>query len=179
MSAAHAASVSTGPRTPVGKAISSQNARKHGLTSASPFIPEDRREAYDALESDLRNELEPIGTSQELAFRTVLANAWNLLRIEKMEAEAQDLDQLLKLQRYRTAAERGAQRARNELAKQQTDQYIQEQLPLPAPGVPPLADPREIAKRTHARPYSEDLQRRVDAIVDRIVAHRDAQKPAA
>jgi hypothetical protein len=41
------ARLSTGPSTPEGKARSSQNARKHGLTAAQFVIAAEDREAFD------------------------------------------------------------------------------------------------------------------------------------
>ena len=41
------ASLSTGPRTPEGKARASQNARKHGLTAAQLFIAADDRPEFE------------------------------------------------------------------------------------------------------------------------------------
>lgn len=111
----------TGPRTPEGKARSSQNARKHGLTSATPFIAPEDRPAYDELEAAMRHEANPSGVFQEIAFLAALANAWNLQRITRLEAQSNDTQELARLQRYRTAAERGHYRAIKELATQQSD----------------------------------------------------------
>lgn len=150
-STSNAASTATGPRTPEGKAISSQNARKHGLTSAAPHVPAEERPDFDAFEAALRLELLPANTTQEIAFRQILANAWNLERITRFELAATDLNEILKLQRYRTSAERGYQRALNELRKQQTDTVLMLHYRNLRVDMPPLADPGILAKRTHAK----------------------------
>ena len=109
----------TGPRTPEGKARSAQNARKHGLTSASPFIAPEDRPAYDELEASLRDETKAFGALEEIPFQAALANAWNLRRLTRFEAECADMKELIKLQRYRASAERCYYRAIKEIATQQ------------------------------------------------------------
>ena len=42
------AALSTGPKTPEGKAASSKNALKHGLTAVEVLLPNEDRDAYDA-----------------------------------------------------------------------------------------------------------------------------------
>jgi len=49
---------STGPRTPEGKAISSQNALKHGLCARDVVLKDDQeREEFAKLQTDLAAEL--------------------------------------------------------------------------------------------------------------------------
>src|SRR5882757_2709135 len=43
------AAKSTGPKTPEGKAASSRNALKHGLTATEVLLPNENRDAYNAL----------------------------------------------------------------------------------------------------------------------------------
>ena len=81
------ARLSTGPRTGDGKARSSQNARKHGLTAAQLVIaPEDRQE-FDELLAQLQTEIRPQGALQQILFDRLAASAWNLNRIRGMEAD--------------------------------------------------------------------------------------------
>ncbi|MHC4795738.1 MAG: hypothetical protein ACYTF1_03755, partial [Planctomycetota bacterium] len=61
---------STGPKTPEGKARSSQNALKHGLLARQILIndddPNEKTEDFDQLLSDLVDELQPDGRIQSL-----------------------------------------------------------------------------------------------------------------
>src|SRR6266404_8260539 len=49
--------LSTGPRTDEGKARSSQNARKHGLTSAEIVLAFEDREEFEELQSQLQDDI--------------------------------------------------------------------------------------------------------------------------
>ena len=55
------ARLSTGPRTDEGKARSSQNARKHGLTAAQFVIAAEDRQEFDELLAQLQTEIRPQG----------------------------------------------------------------------------------------------------------------------
>ena len=69
---------STGPRTDEGKAKSSQNARKHGLTSAKPSVPDDLRPRFEEMVEDYMNEIAPVGTVEETLMGQFITAAWNL-----------------------------------------------------------------------------------------------------
>jgi hypothetical protein len=59
---------SRGPKTPGGKALSSQNALKHGLRAQQCVVlPGERASAFDALKAAL---LEELGKREKLAKRT-------------------------------------------------------------------------------------------------------------
>src|SRR5215472_11022691 len=77
---------STGPTSPEGKARSSQNALKHGLTAAKPVIPPDKQEEYNALQTSLRHECDPQGALEELAFDQLVFAAWKQQVIRHYEA---------------------------------------------------------------------------------------------
>ena len=55
------AALSTGPRTPEGKAISRANALKHGLTGAGVVLPEEDAAAVEELARAFQEELDPTG----------------------------------------------------------------------------------------------------------------------
>ena len=76
---------STGPRTPEGKAISSQNALKHGLTARDIVIKDDEHQDFAALQTDLANDLKPEGALEQLVFNRLLRAAWDLRRVERLE----------------------------------------------------------------------------------------------
>ena len=75
----------TGPVTPEGKANSSHNATRHGLTAMHPVVTETDRPEFEALQAHLRFSLAPTGFLQELAYSRILISAWNMQRVLKLE----------------------------------------------------------------------------------------------
>jgi hypothetical protein len=75
----------TGPRTEAGKAASSKNAMRHGLTSMKPVVTEADRPEFEALEAHLRFSLAPTGFLQELTYSRILISGWNMQRVLKLE----------------------------------------------------------------------------------------------
>ena len=75
----------TGPVTPEGKANSSRNAMRHGLTAMKPVVTETDRPEFEALEAHLRFSLAPTGFLQELTYSRILISAWNMQRVLKLE----------------------------------------------------------------------------------------------
>jgi hypothetical protein len=156
------AQYSTGPRTPEGKTRSSQNASKHGLTAREVIITPGEQEEFDDLLANYQADVKPQGAIQQTLFNQLVAAAWNLRRIGRMEAELcaessyQDLlanhdlqNQLDRLARHHTRIERCFHRCLKELKTLQTNAVIQSSLPAPLrKNVPPLSSANEIAKRT-------------------------------
>jgi len=164
------AQLSTGPRTATGKAQSAQNARKHGLTAAEILIPFEDREEFEALRSDYETEIAPRGTLQQTMLDELVASAWNLLRIRRMETElcsnAKSYSELLdnteiqtkldRLARHKTRIERTFHRCLRELKALQTSDAIAPTLKHTL-FLPPLAVATEIArisKRTQTTPVA-------------------------
>jgi hypothetical protein len=160
------ARLSTGPRTPEGKARSSENARKHGLTAKDLLIGAEDREAFDEMLAGLQNDVAPQGALQQTIFDELVASAWNLRRIRRMETDlcagaATYLDllnnheiqtKLDRLARHKSRIERTFHRSLKELKALQTSDAIRALIPREiAETAPPLASPSEIAKRTQAR----------------------------
>jgi hypothetical protein len=153
---------STGPRTPEGKTRSSQNASKHGLTAREVIIAAGEQEEFDDLLADFQADVKPQGAIQQTLFNQLVAAAWNLRRIGRMESELcgeasyQDLlanhdlqNQLDRLARHQTRIERSFHRSLKELKALQTNAVLQSSLPAPLrKNVPPLSSANEIAKRT-------------------------------
>jgi hypothetical protein len=119
---------STGPRTPEGKAAVSQNANRHNLTGRLQ-IREDEKDAFHEFETQHKNQLQPAGALEITIFEQMIAAAWNLRRIEAMEADtfaqgplANEIiaRQLDRLARYRGQHERAFYRALRELKALQT-----------------------------------------------------------
>jgi hypothetical protein len=74
-----------GPTSPEGKAASSRNALKHGLTSLHPIVTDEDRPDYEALHDNLFGSLQPVGHLQEHTFQRLVNAAWNMQRCLKLE----------------------------------------------------------------------------------------------
>jgi len=159
------ARLSTGPRTAEGKARSAQNACKHGLTAAQLIIGAEDREEFDEFLAQLQTDICPQGAIQQILFDQLVASAWNLRRIRRMETEltasAESYLDILddpaltakldRLARHETRIERSFHRSLRELKSLQTDAALALTLPLAfVQRVPPLASNIQIAKRTQA-----------------------------
>ena len=78
---------STGPRTPEGKASSSQNRLAHGLCSSTLLIRGESQADFDALQSEIVAAYRP-GTPEEQMLTDQLAEAqWRLNRARRVEAK--------------------------------------------------------------------------------------------
>src|SRR2546421_9044251 len=84
----------TGPRTPEGKARSSMNALKHGLTAKTPLIPGEDADEFRQFVWDMVQDLEPEGPVQAELAQRVAVLMWKRRRIA--EAERQVIKELSK-----------------------------------------------------------------------------------
>ena len=164
---------STGPRSPEGKARSSQNATRHGLTSARLIVRDDEREEFDELQSSLLEEIRPQGALETDIFSHLLHASWNLRRLRRLEAElfSDGIDPLTdsgkdqemdRLARYQARIERSYYRALKELRVLQTNRVVRTtyerrgKLRGEAPG---LAVWAEVSKRTQRDPVGEWIRK--------------------
>ena len=116
---------STGPRTPEGKARSSQNARKHGLFARDTVLPEENPEEFIQLIADLEQELEAGGAFERRLVRHIADAEWRMRRLVRLETGAL-MDRLEKERLY-------AQRVQAELGKvNQQAGHGEENAPRPA-----------------------------------------------
>jgi hypothetical protein len=126
------AAKSTGPKTDTGKAIASQNARKHGLRSQHPIAmdPEDQR-AFEEYKASMIESLEPDDEIQRTLVDRIAENAWRLRRILDVEtamieynvSEGKslylgftfrgDIDRFMTLSKYERNIEKGFYQAMN------------------------------------------------------------------
>jgi hypothetical protein len=132
------AAQSTGPSTPEGKAASSKNATRHGLSGAFTVLPHEIQDDFDQLATRMRDEFKPEGQNETFLVDQMIHARWKISRIQRFENEA--FDQMLsagdpqlgpdarivaaiagssvsldKLQRYSAAAERSYYKALREL----------------------------------------------------------------
>jgi hypothetical protein len=136
----HNASLSTGPKTPEGKAAAARNATKHGLSGAFTVLPHEDQEEFNALLACLRDEFKPANQHEAFLVEQMAQSRWRLARAGRLETAM--FDQMLKgyipadddqriaaklmsggdralatIQRYATAAERSYYKAHTELMK--------------------------------------------------------------
>ena len=76
---------STGPITPEGKARSSQNALKHGLSAKAIMLPSDDPAAFQRHLDSFVNEYQPQGPTEQQLVRTLANNSWHLDRVNRLE----------------------------------------------------------------------------------------------
>lgn len=115
---------STGPQTEEGKAAASQNARKHGLSAASIFIPPGREDEFKELYSDFFHEIRPVGPLQAEYFDQLIHARWNLGLAREFHARAlaeMDEKKIATAARYLSQFERAFARAHKAIKDEQTD----------------------------------------------------------
>ncbi|HZU28767.1 MAG TPA: hypothetical protein VFA04_24800 [Bryobacteraceae bacterium] len=95
--AQHAANIrnaplSTGPRTPEGKAASSRNALKFGLTSKQVLLPHEDPAEFEALEATLLEQIQPADDGERLLVNDIAVARWKIRRIELARAAWMEFD---------------------------------------------------------------------------------------
>jgi hypothetical protein len=137
---------STGPVTAAGKAASSRNSFRHGLTSKQIVLPGEDPAEYDALRQSVLDQYQPVNETECLLVEELAAGHWRLMRarrhetaiLAKLLADAPDPDaayatlflekpkEMDRLLRYITSIERAFYRALNKLEKLQKERAINE-----------------------------------------------------
>ncbi len=79
------AQLSTGPRTPYGKAKSSLNAVKTGLTGRTVLLHEDDADAYRTHIAAYESEYKPVGLRESELVQSLADTQWRLARIPGLE----------------------------------------------------------------------------------------------
>jgi hypothetical protein len=175
------AQASTGPRTPEGKARSSQNARVHGLTSREVVVAEDEREIFEQFVAGYEQDLQPQGALELTLFNQIVHSAWNLRRVHILEAALFDgaadpladdgcAAKLDRLARYAKRFENTLFRSTRELRTLQTNRAQRASvLPVVRETIPPRADTAKavLAKRTHPAECGESDMRVLLASIER------------
>ena len=79
------AQLSTGPKTPEGKSISSRNAVKTGLTGRTVLLPTEDAALYEAHLSGFVKRYAPSGEDEQNLVQSLADTEWRLLRIPSLE----------------------------------------------------------------------------------------------
>jgi hypothetical protein len=133
------AKLSTGPKSPEGKARAAANSTKDGLTSRTPVFDAHQSQEFEAYRHALQRDTHPEGPIEEEYFHRILTAGWNLRRARQLEIsllestsldeDDQHLARLSRIARYRRELERSYQRALNQLRALQTQRAILLQRP--------------------------------------------------
>src|SRR5476649_433340 len=81
------AQLSTGPRTPEGKAASSMNAFKTGIDAESSVIPGEDAAALAALTERFYQDCQPQTAIESLLVDNIIRASWRLRRFDRIDAE--------------------------------------------------------------------------------------------
>ena len=151
---------STGPKTDEGKERAKRNALKHGLRSNQLVVHDHEREEFQTFHDSLQDKVEPEDPVEWILFNEMVRAAWNLRRIDKLEAELFDgstdpladptLDARMdRYARYRARYERTFHRALRELKALETASLPRETFTeTTGQQLPCLADIGKVYKRT-------------------------------
>jgi hypothetical protein len=81
------AQLSTGPRTPDGKARSSLNALTHGLTAAQILIPSESADDFESHAASFRDRFAPVDSVESFLVDQMIVAAWRLRRTRFLESK--------------------------------------------------------------------------------------------
>ena len=79
------AQLSTGPRTPEGRAAVGLNALRHGLTAQTAVLPNESPEEFQQLLDAFLAEYQPAGPTETLLVEQMAMAAWRLRRMRALE----------------------------------------------------------------------------------------------
>jgi hypothetical protein len=80
------ATLSTGPRTPEGKAVSSQNSLKFGLTAKQIVLPGENVADFEDLLAGILQQVDPANDCERMFAQDIAAAKWRVDRIERIKA---------------------------------------------------------------------------------------------
>jgi hypothetical protein len=128
------AASATGPKTPEGKAISSMNALKHGLTSTKIVLPGEDPAEFVSFRDRLVSEQAPVGELETQLAHELAGALWRLRRIRAYETKLlENADAIFsgadagagkgfdRLLRYMGSAERHVDRVQRQLERAQKE----------------------------------------------------------
>ena len=79
------AQLSTGPKTPEGKAAVRLNALKHGLTAENAVIDAEDVQDFDQLRREFEDHLQPAGPVEIALVQQIVISQWRLVRLRYIE----------------------------------------------------------------------------------------------
>ena len=85
------ANLSTGPRTDAGKAVSSMNSLKHGLTAKTVVLPGENKADFDRFHDQLIEEHAPTGVLETELVAEIAACLWRLQRARRYESKVLEI----------------------------------------------------------------------------------------
>src|SRR5438105_14251788 len=151
--------LSTGPKTPEGKAAVRLNALRHGLRAHTVVLPGEKSEQFQQLCDDLEAEWQPQTRTEQLYVEQMAVSQWKLRRMEIGEASllvqkfgAKNQIPLLdglwqaeaRLERSFTRAQRELERLQKSRREQPRDQPTEAEtaeIRHPKSDIPPLGSP--------------------------------------
>jgi hypothetical protein len=116
---------STGPTSAVGKAASSQNNFRHGLTGPFSVLPWENQEEFKTLQQDLLTEHQPVTRTELILVQEMTQSYWLMQRairlqngcFSEIDPLADSPKQLALYLRYQTTHNRAFYKALNELQR--------------------------------------------------------------
>lgn len=111
---------STGPKTDEGKAVSSLNNLRHGLTGQFRVLQSENRADYDHVLNSLREEHNPETPTEEILVTKMAEHHWLSRRAQRMQDNAMyesDQKSFMLYVRYQTTNDRAFSRCLNDLLK--------------------------------------------------------------
>jgi hypothetical protein len=77
--------LSTGPKTPAGKAKARYNAMKHGLLAEAALLPDEDEATFRDFTNKITADLEPSGEMESILVERVINTLWRLCRVSHVE----------------------------------------------------------------------------------------------
>ncbi len=112
------AQLSNGPASPEGKAISSQNNFRHGLTGAFKVLPSETQQKFDQLLAALCDEYQPSTPTEDILVSKMAEHHWLSRRAQNLQdLNIEEPNAFALYLRYQTTNDRAFLKCLNELAK--------------------------------------------------------------
>ncbi|MBS1875813.1 MAG: hypothetical protein JSU00_21540 [Acidobacteria bacterium] len=177
----------TGPRTAEGKAASSRNAVKHGLTARQALITGESQADFDALLESVAADRKPVGELEIQFTGEIAACLWRLARARKRESDllerfdffttpgGREIDRLI---RYTSSIERQLNRASVRLYQLQAERRKLESA-APAPAPEPAAAPEKAMAAAAGSPAPPSAGEFVSQTVPRAATQSATVAPRA